>query len=110
VRLTADKLGAIIHLMSLDYPPHEVCRDLGFDEKDFWETLAEHDPCMAFEVAYLIGRDNRILDESIPKEAGQRAYIKALGKEQGDISELKMGIIEDALEGYGVKPFPNLAE
>lgn len=103
---TPQQLGAVIHLMALDYPPHETCRDLGISEVEFWKTLAEHDPCMAFETAYVIGRDNRILDENIPKEAGQRAYLKDWDKERGDLSELKMGIIEDALEEYGVKPIP----
>lgn len=108
--LTPQQLGAVIHLMALDYPPHETCRDLGISEVEFWQTLAGHDPCMAFETAYVIGRDNRVFDESIPKEAGQRAYLKKWDQERGDLSELKMEIIEEALEKYGVKPSPGDTE
>lgn len=100
--LTVEEMGAIIHLQSLDYPPHEACRDLGLNEKDFWATLAASDPCSAFATAYCIGRDNRILDENIPKEAGQQAYVTAFHRERGELSDIKAEIIEDAFTLYSV--------
>jgi hypothetical protein len=110
--LTAKQLGAIIHLQSLDYPPHETCRDLGISEVEFWETLAESHPAVAFETAYVISRDNRLADKQWTEEEAVRVSevkVAALRKVHQEAQEMKMEIIEDALALYGAKPCPEQA-